>query len=68
MMTWSTRGWEKQPLPGQVGDAAVAARFLVDRARDLERAREARMPLSSSVSTATIAAASPPFMSQVPRP
>ena len=41
MMTWSTRGREKKPLPGQPGDAAIAARFLVDRARDLQRARQA---------------------------
>ena len=58
----------EQPLPREIGDPAIAARFLVDGAGDLQRPGQLGKPLSSSVSTATIAAASPPFMSQVPRP
>ena len=40
MITWSTRGRENQPCAGEPGDAGMAARLLVDRAGQLERARE----------------------------
>ena len=51
----------------QPGDSAIAAGFLVDGAGDLERPGQLGATFQE-VSTATTAAARPPFMSQVPRP
>ena len=65
MMTWSTRA--KWPCRREVGDAAVAAGLLVGGGGDLDRAGKVGAERRKA-STATIAAARPPFMSQVPRP
>ena len=54
-------------LARQIGDTAKAARFLIDGSRNLDRSGESGLT-SMKASTAMMDAASPPFMSQAPRP
>jgi hypothetical protein len=60
-------GGVEPALFGKVGDAAIAARFLVRRGADLDRAGEIGMGVEERLAAMTEAAI-PPFMSQVPRP
>ncbi len=63
MMTWSTLGFEGISPSCEVGDAAEAARFLVDRSGYLDGAGKSGLT-SMKASAAMIEAASLPFMSQ----